>query len=387
MIDGTPDIVCMSPRDYYEILGVERTADADSIKKAYRKIAMQFHPDKNPGDKAAEEKFKEAADAYGILSDPEKRSRYDRFGHAAFNGGGFGGGGFQDMEDIFSNFGDIFSDFFGGQASGGRGRGRSSSGPRRGADLRYVTEVTLKEVVEGTDKEIEFETEDSCAACSGSGAEKGSQPVVCPTCGGRGQVVTQQGFFTMATTCPKCRGEGAVVKNPCKKCKGSGRTDQQRKIKLNIPAGVDTGTRLRVNNEGEGGYKGGPAGDLYVEIVVKDDPRFKRQGEHLIGELNLNYLQALLGAELEVSTLTNKVQVSVPRGVQIGDTIKVSGEGLPSIRSTRRGDLFLTVGVEFPHKLGHKEEEMLKEIAKETGIEVSADGGNKGLKGLFKGKK
>jgi len=377
-----------SSRDFYEILGVDRAADSEQIKKAYRKIAMQYHPDKNPGDKVAEEKFKEAAEAYGVLSDGDKRSRYDRFGHAAFQngGGGFGGGGFASAEDIFSNFGDIFSDLFGGGMGGGRQSSRSRTGPRRGSDLRYVVEVTLKEVIEGAEKQIEFDVEHSCESCSGSGAEKGSQASTCGTCGGRGQVVAQQGFFTMATTCPTCRGEGQVIKNPCKKCKGSGRTEQHRKIDISIPAGVDTGTRLRVSGEGEGGYRGGSSGDLYVEVVVKDDPRFQRQGDHLLGELSVHYLQILLGAEIEVNTVTGKTKIKVPRGSQVGDTIKVQGEGVPSLRGSRRGDIYLTLGVEFPHKLSGPEEALLAQIAQEKGILVQSET-DSGLSGIFKKKK
>jgi molecular chaperone DnaJ len=235
----------MSGKDYYSILGVSKTDDADTIKKAYRKLAMQFHPDKNPGNQEAEDKFKEAASAYEVLSSAEKRAQYDRFGHEAYtqSGRGGGGAGFQDMEDIFSNFGDIFSDFF-GQAGGARG-GQRRSGPRRGADLRYVTEISLKDVVLGVEREIEFDVDDDCETCAGTGGEKGSQPITCTTCGGRGQVIRAQGFFSMATTCPQCQGEGTLNKNPCKKCKGRGRQKAHRKIKLTIPAGVDTGTRLR----------------------------------------------------------------------------------------------------------------------------------------------
>jgi molecular chaperone DnaJ len=365
-------------RDYYEILGVSKTADADTIKKAYRKLAMQFHPDKNPGDSAAEDKFKEAAEAYDILSNQEKRSQYDRFGKAAFKqGGGFGGGaGFQDMDDIFSNFGDIFSDLFGGTNGGGAGGARSQqrgrgagSGPRRGSDLRYVTEITLKNVIEGVEKEIEFDTEDNCQACSGSGAEKG-HAITCPTCHGRGQVVHQQGFFTMASTCPDCRGEGQKIQHPCKKCQGKGRVKQHRKIKITIPPGVDDGTRLRVSGEGEGGYKGGPAGDLFVETSIKQDSHFRRQGEHLITEVTLDYVQALLGAELEIPTVTGKTRLEVPVGTQVGDAIKISGEGIPSLRGSRRGDLFVTVSVEFPKKISQKEKDLLKEIAGIRGIEL-----------------
>lgn len=365
----------MEQRDYYEILGVARDADQDTIKKAYRKLAMQFHPDKNPGNHEAEEKFKEAAGAYEILSDANKRAQYDRYGHNAFRGGAGGGGGFQDVDDIFANFGDIFGDLFGGgMGGGGQRQRRSRNEPRRGADLRYVTEVTLKDVVTGLEKEIEFDTDKNCDSCNGSGAEKGSAPVGCTTCGGSGQVVRQQGFFAMASTCPTCQGQGTIVKNPCKPCKGKGRVSEHRKIRLNIPPGVDTGTRLRVATEGEGGYRGGQPGDLYVEIRVKEDRRFERRGEDLISALNVDYLQMLLGAEIEVPTVTGKSTLEIPKGSQPEDHIKLVGEGLPSLRGNRRGDIYFQVTVEFPDKLTKDEEKFLREIAKSKNTKVSAEG-------------
>ncbi|MBX3019560.1 MAG: molecular chaperone DnaJ [Bdellovibrionaceae bacterium] len=362
-------------RDYYEILGVEKTADGDVIKKAYRKLAMQFHPDKNPGDKEAEEKFKEAAAAYEILSNSDKRAKYDRFGHAAFQQGG-GGAGFQDVDDIFNQFSDIFGDFFGMGGQGGQRRAQNRTSPRRGADLRYVTEISLREVIEGVEREIEFETDVNCNSCSGSGAEKGSQPQTCTTCGGRGQVVKQQGFFQMAATCHACRGEGVVIKHPCKTCKGSGRGKQDRKIRLTIPAGVDTGTRLRVTGEGEGGYRGGPAGDLYVEVAVKEDNRFEREGNHLFGVLKLDYLQCLLGAEVEAEVVVGLKSVTVPAGTQVGDRLKVPNEGVPSLRGSRRGDLYYTVEVDFPTKMDKDEEQLLRQIAEKRGVNVSGSGGS-----------
>ena len=244
-------------RDFYEVLGVDRAADADTIKKAYRKLAMQFHPDKNPGNNEAVEKFKEAAAAYEVLGNPEKKAKYDRFGHSAF-GGGAGGAGFQNADDIFSAFSDIFGDFFGGS------RGRSRDGSSRGSDLRYVTEISLKEVLSGVEKDISFEAEENCKKCSGTGAEKGSGIETCRTCGGQGQVISRQGFFSVATTCPACGGRGQTIKDPCTDCRGSGRKASKRKIRVNIPPGVDNGTQLRVSGEGEGGHKNGPPGDLYV---------------------------------------------------------------------------------------------------------------------------
>ncbi len=360
----------MAQRDYYEILGVVKDADADTIKKAYRKLAMQFHPDKNPGNPEAEEKFKEAAGAYEILSDAKKRAQYDQYGHNAFRGGG---AGFQDVDDIFSHFGDIFGDIFGG---GGQSRSRrQQNGPRRGADLRYVTEIQLKDVITGLEREIEFDTEENCKTCNGSGAEKGSQAETCATCGGQGQVVRQQGFFAMASTCPKCQGKGTIIKSPCKTCKGQGRSQSHRKIRLSIPAGVDTGTRLRVTGEGEGGYSGGPAGDLYVEIRVKDHEKFERREEDLFAELTVPYVQLILGAEVEVPTVTGHSVLDVPKGAQGGDTVKLQGQGLPSLRGTRRGDIYYQINVQLPEKVSKEEEKLLREIAKSKGLEVHGEGG------------
>lgn len=363
-----------SQRDFYEILGVARDADQDTIKKAYRKLAMQLHPDKNPGNTEAEEKFKEAASAYEILSDTQKRAQYDRFGHAAFSGGMGGRGGFTNAEDIFANFGDIFGDFFGG---GGQQRSRRSRHePRRGADLRYLTEISLKDVLQGLEKDIEFDTDESCGECHGSGAEKGSSPVTCPTCGGSGQVVRSQGFFSVASTCPTCRGEGSMIKNPCKACKGKGRLPEHRKIRVNIPPGVDTGTRLRVTGEGEGGFNGGPAGDLYVEIRVKDHPHFERDGDHLHTQIPVSYLQILLGAELGIETLDGEQTLEVPKGTPPEKVLKLAGQGLPSLRGNRRGDLYCALKVTFPEKISKEEEKLLREVAKMKNIEVKGEGGS-----------
>lgn len=364
----------MSRRDYYEILGVARDADGDVIKKAYRKLAMQYHPDKNPGNKEAEEMFKEAAGAYEVLSDAQKRAQYDRFGHDAFRGGG---GGFQDTEDIFSHFGDIFGDLFGG---GQQQRRRSRNEPRRGADLRYVTEVTLKDVITGIEREIEFDTEESCKECKGSGAEKGSEVSTCQTCHGSGQVVRSQGFFAMASTCPTCSGQGTVIKNPCKPCKGKGRVASHRKIRLNIPAGVDNGTRLRVATEGEGGYMGGSAGDLYVEIRVKPHTHFERRGEDLFAELSVPYVQMLLGAAIKVPTVTGEETLEIPKGTHPQAAVKLSGQGLPSLRGSRRGDIYFQVNVQFPEKLSKDEEKLLRDIAKARDLDVAAETGLFGRK-------
>ncbi len=367
-------------QDFYEVLGISKEADADTIKKAYRKLAMQYHPDRNPGDKEAEDKFKAAASAYDVLGTTEKKAQYDRFGHQAYtqNGRGGSGGGFQDVDDIFSAFGDVFGDLFGGGGGGSRSQGRNRNQPRRGSDLRYMTEVTFKEVIEGSEKDIEFDTEDNCKVCNGSGAEKGKEPITCKTCGGAGQVRVSQGFFQMATTCPQCQGQGAVVKDPCKPCRGQGRIKQHRKIKLTIPAGVDTGTRLRVSNEGEGGYRGGPAGDLYVQIQVASDARFERDGDNLYSALAADYLMLLLGGEVEVETVIGKKSLEIPKGTQVGERLVLKGEGIPSLRGSRRGDLIFQVGVEFPKKLQKEEEELLRQIAQKRGHETKC-----GAKGSF----
>lgn len=360
-------------RDYYEILGVTKSADASAIKKAYRAMALKYHPDKNPGDKSAEDKFKEAAEAYSILSDPQKKMRYDQFGHAGVSGG-YGQGGFGDVNDIFSAFGDIFGDFFGG---GGmhRQRGRGSRGPARGSDLRYVVDIQLKEVLNGTEKQIQFETEDACGTCSGSGAKKGSKPETCRNCGGSGQVVRQQGFFAVATSCGTCRGEGQVIRDPCGNCQGSGRQASKRKISVNIPAGVSTGTQLRLTNEGEGGFRGGPRGDLYVQVNVVDSPDFEREGQNLHRRQKISYLQALLGAELEVETLDGNASLRVEPGTQSADILRIQGQGLPGLRNPRRGDLFVHVSVDIPKKLTRGEEDALRKLAEEKGESVLGPAG------------
>ncbi len=373
-------------RDYYEILGVQKGSDKDVIKKAYRQLALKFHPDRNPGDKSAEDKFKEAAEAYDVLSNDDKRARYDRFGHAGVNGfGGSGGGGqgFHDVNDIFSAFGDIFSDFFGQGGPGfgpGGGRQRSRTRVRRGSDLRYRMAVELKDVLTGAQKEIQFETEESCKTCTGSGAKAGTTAETCRTCGGSGQVVRQQGFFAMATACGTCRGEGQTIKEPCTTCRGRGRTAVERKLSIQIPAGVDTGTQLRLTGEGESGYFGGGPGDLYVEIVVEDDPRFERDGMVLHRELKISYLQAALGAEVPVETLTGEKPVEIVSGSYDGEKVRMKHEGLPGLRGATRGDMILHLKVEFPKKLSKKEEELLREIAKERGVSVAGSAGMFGRK-------
>lgn len=369
----------MTDRDFYEVLGVQRGADADSIKKAYRKLALQYHPDRNPGDKEAETRFKEAAEAYEVLSSPEKRARYDQFGKAGLGGGGFGGPGgpgFADVGDIFEAFGDIFGDIFGQRGrSGGAGRSRAM----RGSDLRYVMEIELKDVLKGTKKEIEFSADSECRTCSGSGAEPGSKPETCSTCGGAGQVVRSQGFFSMASTCGTCRGRGQIVKNPCKKCRGNGRESLKRKLVVNVPAGVHNGTQLRLSNEGEGGAQGGPNGDLYVEMRVKEDKKFQREDDHLVAPLEVSYLQAALGAKVPFETLEGTEDLLIPKGSQPKDLLRLNGHGLPNLRSGRRGDLVVQLEVKIPEKLSKEEEKLLREIAELKKIEVAPES-----KGFFK---
>lgn len=356
-------------QDYYKILGVERSASADEIKKAYRKLAMKYHPDKNPGDTQAENRFKEASEAYSVLGDQQKRAQYDRFGAAGVSGPGGGHPGFDNVEDIFSSFSDIFSDFFGVGGMGGRGRARR--GPRRGADLRYMLEVDLKDVITGTEKNLDFETDKSCGTCKGTGSEPGKMPQTCPSCGGAGQVVNTQGFFSVATTCPACRGQGQIIRHPCKTCRGQGRVSENKKIRVSIPKGVATGTRLRVAGEGEGGFQGGPDGDLYVEIRVRDSKDFERRGDDLYGFVEISYIQALLGAEVEVNTLDGKKKTAIPPGSAAGQILKMKGLGLPNMRGgSSRGDLCLKVKVQIPKKLKKEEEKLLRDIARLRGEEV-----------------
>lgn len=369
-----PSSTSSPPRDYYEILGVSRSADADAIKKAYRKMALQFHPDKNPGDATAEAKFKEAANAYEVLGNAEKRAKYDRFGHAAFQGGG--GGQYQNVDDIFANFSDIFGDFFGGQFGGdpfgGTSRRRTrQTGPTRGADLRYRADISLEDVVEGVEREIQFDTEANCGDCNGSGAKKGTTPATCGTCGGAGQVIARQGFFQMATTCPTCQGTGQQIKDKCTGCTGRGRVKAHRKIRVTVPPGVDTGTQLRVSNEGEGGYRGGQPGDLYVEILVRDHDRFEREGSQLYSAIEVSYLQAALGAEVDFAGIDQTAKVKIPAGTQPGAQIRVEELGVPVLRGRGRGSLVLTVDVAIPGKLNKEEEGLLRKIAEAKGENVA----------------
>ncbi|TCK18685.1 molecular chaperone DnaJ [Thiogranum longum] len=351
----------MSKRDYYEILGVAKNVSDAELKKAYRRAAQKHHPDRNPDDAESEEKFKEAKEAYEVLCDAQKRAAYDQFGHAGVDpsmggGGGFGGGGgggasFSDV------FGDVFGDIFGGGRGGGGGQR-----VYRGADLRYNLELSLEDAVHGTTVKIRVPTFTSCKTCGGSGAKKGTQPTTCTTCGGHGQVRMQQGFFSVQQTCPRCNGTGSVVSDPCGDCHGQGRIKEQKTLSVKVPAGVDTGDRIRLANEGEAGENGGPPGDLYVQIQVKEHAIFKRDDADLYCEVPISYATAALGGELEVPTLDGRVKLKVPEGTQTGKLFRMRGKGVKPVRDNAVGDLLCRVVVETPVKLSSKQKELLREL-------------------------
>jgi molecular chaperone DnaJ len=354
----------MSKRDYYEILGVPKTASAEDIKKAYRKQAVKFHPDKNPGDKTAEERFKEVGEAYEALCDPQKRAAYDQYGHDAFDARRRAGrGGFHDPFEVFREaFGgggveDIFEQFFGG------GMRRDPSAPDRGANLRYDLELEFEEAANGCTKEISLTKPEVCESCSGSGAEAGAQKKVCPLCGGRGQVVTARGIFSVAQTCPRCGGAGRTVDKPCRKCQGAGRTDRTSRKTIRIPAGVDTGTKLRSTGDGEAGLRGGPPGDLFVVLHVKPHPLFQRDGDDLLYELPISFVQAALGTELDVPSLNSKVLLRIPPGTQAGQVFRIKGKGVKNAQGYGWGDLHVRIAVEVPAHLNAAQRAKLQEFA------------------------
>ncbi|MBI4682303.1 MAG: molecular chaperone DnaJ [Nitrospirae bacterium] len=355
-------------KDYYNILEVDRSASDAEIKKAYRRLALKYHPDRNPDDKAAEDKFKEINEAYTCLSDPQKKSNFDQFGTAEGAGAGFGGfsGGFGDFN---SNFGDIFEDVFGNIF--GDFSGRRKTRPTKGPDLRYDLEINLKDAVFGTEKKINIPRWENCSSCDGSGAKPGKGPIVCHTCKGTGQTKLQQGFFTIARTCGTCRGEGKIITDPCTKCKGQGKTRRERTVSLKIPAGVDTGIRLKVTGEGEAGNHGGPNGDLYVIIHVEPHPFFKRKDNDLLCEVPISFVQAALGSEIDVPTMDGKETIKIPAGTPSGRVFHLRGKGVPKLGGYGKGDQFVSVFVDVPKKLSPRQKELLKEFAEISGDDVS----------------
>ncbi len=354
----------MSKRDYYEVLGVNRDAGEADIKKAYRRLAMKYHPDRNPDDAAATDRFREVSEAYEVLCDPEKRAAYDRFGHAAVDGAAGMGTGFAG-----GSFGDIFSDVF-GDIFGAAGRTRSSV--TRGADLRYSLELDLEQAVRGDSVEIKIPVLSSCEACDGSGARPGTLPTGCPDCGGLGQIRVAQGFFSLQQTCPRCRGTGQIVTDPCEQCGGRGRVDKRKSLNVRIPAGVDTGDRIRLAGEGEAGLNGGPPGDLYVQIEVREHPIFSREGRHLYCEVPIDFVDAALGGELEVPTLDGRVKLKIPPETQTGKLFRLRGKGVTPVRGGPAGDLMCKVAVETPVNLTERQKTLLREF--QTSV---SDGGEK----------
>lgn len=347
----------MAKKDFYDVLGVNRDASDEEIKKAYRKLAMKYHPDRNPDSKEAEDKFKEAKEAYEILSDDQKRAAYDQYGHAGVDqqagmgGGGFGGGGFGDFADIF---GDIFG--------GGAGRGGGRSNVYRGADLRYNMEITLEEAARGVEKQIKIPSHDECEVCEGTGAKPGTEAKTCHTCGGHGQVRVSQGFFSVQQTCPTCHGTGKYIPDPCRNCKGTGRVATHKTLAVKIPSGVDEGDRIRLSGEGEAGVNGGPPGDLYVVIHVKEHAVFNREGNDLHCEMPISFSCAALGGEIEIPTLSGKARITIPPETQTGQVFRLRSKGIKGVRSAITGDLMCHVVVETPVKLTARQKELLKEF-------------------------
>ena len=354
-------------RDYYEILGVSRTCTEQELKSSYRKLAMQYHPDRNPGDKEAEEKFKEASEAYSVLSDENKRAQYDRFGHQGVNGGvgGFDPSAFQDLSEIF---GDLFGF---GDAFGGAGRRRSRA--QRGADLRTDISIELKDVIFGKSTEISVRKTEACESCRGSGVANGKQPQTCSACGGRGQLRYQQGFFSVARTCGTCSGTGQVITDPCKSCRGEGRVIREHKMQIEVPPGVEDGTRIRYQGEGEAGIFGGPSGDLYVVLTVKEDSFYARDGNNLHCMVSISFPQAALGTEVTVPTFEGEYKLKLPAGVQSGQQIPIRNKGVPVLRGRGRGDLIVHVEVQIPKKLTTRQRELLEELASITDVDDRHD--------------
>lgn len=368
----------MAKRDYYEVLGVDKTAGEDELKRAYRRLAIKYHPDKNPGDKEAEEKFKECAEAYEVLSDKEKRARYDQFGHEGLRGAGMHDYSHMNVQDISSMFEEIFGGFGGGIGDmfgfgGSRKQRASRSGPMRGYDLETSVLLTLEEIETGAEKTIEFTRQDNCADCKGKGTAKGKEPSKCPACGGSGQVSKNGmgGFFQMVSTCQTCRGAGKVITDPCQKCRGTGKIPKKRVITVKIPAGVHEGQGIRVANEGEPGSNGGPRGDLYCYVQIKKHPFLQRDGNSIVAAVPISFCQATLGATIEVPSLHGMKSLKIPAGTQHGDVFRIKGQGLPDIRTHSKGDELVQVFVEIPKKLSSEQEELLRKYAEKEDINVS----------------
>lgn len=351
----------MSKRDYYEILGVSKSADAAELKKAYRRLAMKHHPDRNPDDASAEEKFKEAKEAYDVLNDDQKRAAYDQYGHSAVDGSAPGGGGGYGGQGGNGDFGDIFGDVFGDIFGGGRGGGGRQRA-YRGSDLQYNLDISLEDAVRGTTVKIQIPTQVECDTCEGTGAKKGSTPSTCGTCNGMGQVRVQQGFFSVQQTCPNCRGEGQINKDPCRPCNGRGRKQEKKTLSVKIPAGVDTGDRIRLSGEGEAGEKGGPAGDLYVQVHVDDHTIFERDGAHLLCSVPIDMITAALGGEMEVPTLDGKVKLKIPAGTQAEKLFRLRGKGVKPVRGGAQGDLLCRIKIETPINLNAEQKALFKQL-------------------------
>lgn len=367
----------MEEKDYYKVLGVSRDATEDEIKKSYRKVAMQYHPDRNPGNKEAEDKFKIASEAYEVLRDPEKREIYDRYGIEGLKGTGFTG--FRGFDDIFSAFGDVFQDFFG---FGTTHRRRTSARP--GADLRYDVKISFFDAAFGKETEIEIPKNLACEACAGTGAKPGTYPTQCPNCKGTGQVTRSQGFFTISTTCGQCRGEGNIIPHPCKECRGHGKVKKIKKLQIKIPPGVDTGSRLRIRGEGEEGERGGPPGDLFVFIYVEPHDFFSREGDDIVCQIPISITEAALGTEVELPTLNGTKNLKIPKGTESGEIFRIKGEGFPRMRGYGRGDEIVQVMVRTPKDLTKRQEELLREFAE---LSKKGDKGEEGWRRFIKAEK
>ena len=382
-----------SKRDYYEVLGVGKDADDNAIKKAYRVLAKKYHPDMNPGDAEAEKKFKEASEAYAVLSDPEKRRQYDQFGHAAFEGGAGGAGGFGGFDFSGADFSDIFGDIFGDLFGGGRRGGRGGSGPMRGANIRKSIRITFEEAIFGCEKELELILKDSCTACSGTGAKPGTSPETCSKCGGKGQIVyASQSFFGTVQnvqTCPNCGGSGKVIKEKCTSCSGTGYTSSKKKIQVSIPAGIDNGQSIRIREKGEPGLNGGPRGDLLVEVNVSRHPIFQRQEMHIFSTVPISFAQAALGGDIRVATVDGEVIYTVKPGTKTDTKVRLKGKGVPSLRDSRvRGDHYVTLVIQTPDKLSAEAKEALRKFDQLAGntLNQKAEEGKTKKKSFFKDK-